>query len=268
MTLLNWIKVNIFGFAVPPYGTKKFGKHPKKTDRKNRTLQLSKYTTEMAPPPTAYNLLDDVSSRVKPNDVPTLFGMLGNDKYGNCVMVGGAHFLTLWNALIGILKTFTTCFVVKWYKKLTGGGDNGLNMLDVLKQWVNDEILGESIIAFAEIDPRDHVNVMRAISVFKGAYLGFNVQQDCMADFDAIPKIMWTPGILTNDGHCVDGVAYNSSKVTVLTWADKQDGSWDWWDECVDECYVIIPKEAEDPNFAPGFDLESLKTDLAFVQKQ
>ena len=247
--------------------TLKFGKQHKKIDRYGRTLKFAKYTKQMAPPPIEYNLLDDVANKIKITDVPKLFPMLGNNKYGNCVMVGGAHFLTLWNALIGILKFFSTCFVVRWYKRLTGGSDTGLNMLDVLKQWVNDEILGESIIAFAEIDPKDHINVMHAISKFKGAFLGFNLQQDCMADFEAVPKIPWTPGPLLDEGHCVDGVAYNPTRVTVLTWADKQDGFWNWWDACVDECYAIIPKEAEDPNFAPGFDLETLKADLLAVQK-
>jgi hypothetical protein len=244
-----------------------FGKLPKKEDPKGRTLKLAKYTKKMAPPHESYSLLDNVVATIHIDNVPKLFGMLGNDRYGDCLMAGGAHLLTLWKALIGKLKIFKTCFVVRWYKKLTGGGDDGLNMLDVLKKWVNDSILGEKIIAFAEIDPKDHTNVMYAISVFKGAYLGFNVQKDCMDDFNAIPKKTWTPGELLNEGHCVDAVAYDPEKLTVLTWGDKIDGFWTWWDCCVDECYVIIPKEAEDPNFAPGFDLATLKADLIEVRK-
>jgi len=53
--------------------------------------------------------------------------------------------------------------------------------------------------------------------------------------------------------------------VTVLTWGNTQLATWAWWDECVDEAYAILPPEAVDPNFAPGFNITQLKADLAAV---
>ena len=53
--------------------------------------------------------------------------------------------------------------------------------------------------------------------------------------------------------------------VTVLTWGSTQKGTWAWWDECVDEAYAILPPEASNPAFAPGFDVAELQTDLANV---
>jgi hypothetical protein len=50
--------------------------------------------------------------------------------------------------------------------------------------------------------------------------------------------------------------------VTVLTWGNTQQATWDWWDECVDEAYAILPPEAEKSGFAPGFNFAQLKTDL------
>ena len=41
-----------------------------------------------------------------------------------------------------------------------------------------------------------------------------------------------------------------------------QQGSWAWWDECVDEAHAILPPEAQKPGFAKGFDFAQLQTDL------
>jgi hypothetical protein len=50
--------------------------------------------------------------------------------------------------------------------------------------------------------------------------------------------------------------------VNVLTWGNTQPGTWGWWDECVDEAYAILPPEASNPGFAPGFNITQLKQDL------
>jgi len=57
-------------------------------------------------------------------------------------------------------------------------------------------------------------------------------------------------------------VGYDANNVTVLTWGNTQQGSWAWWDECVDEAYAIVPPEAKDPMFAPGFNTQQLIADL------
>jgi hypothetical protein len=67
---------------------------------------------------------------------------------------------------------------------------------------------------------------------------------------------------LTNDGHCVFAVAYDATGVTVLTWGNTQQATWAWWDECVDEAYAILPPQAKEKNFAPGYDLAQLQEDL------
>jgi hypothetical protein len=75
----------------------------------------------------------------------------------------------------------------------------------------------------------------------------------------------WTAGPLTNDGHAVYAVAYDAAGLTVLTWGNTQQATWGWWDECVDEAYAIVPPEAKNPDFAPGFDLAQLQQDLSEV---
>lgn len=243
--------------------TRKFGKLPKTED--GRTLQMARYSIELAPPPLSFDNLSRVYANLKTTNTSKLFPIDGNDKYGDCVMAGAAHFVTHWNGLIGKEIIPSSCSVIKQYKKLTGGIDSGLNMLETLKIWRNESFFSDQIIAFVEIDPRNHIHVQQSIQLFGGVYLGFRVQENAISDFD-IHKI-WTPGILTNGGHCIDALNYDQDKITNLTWGDRQDGTWAWWDETVDECYAIIPPQAKDPTFAPGFDYDLLMSDLAHVSK-
>jgi len=45
----------------------------------------------------------------------------------------------------------------------------------------------------------------------------------------------------------------------------SQQGTWGWWDECVDEVYALLPPEAQKHGFAPGFDIAQLEADLNLV---
>ena len=93
--------------------------------------------------------------------------------------------------------------------------------------------------------------------------MGINNPVDCVAQFAA--RTPWTAGPLTTDGHAVFAVGYTSSVLTVLTWGNVQRATWQWWDECVDEAYAIVPPEAANASFAPGFSSAQLIADLAVV---
>jgi hypothetical protein len=184
-------------------------------------------------------------------DPTRLFPMDGNDRLGDCTIAALAHAVTVFRALADReIRVMTKECVVKLYMKLTGGVDTGLNELDVMNYWRKHAVDADRIFGFAKIDPKNHAHVQQAIRLFGGVYLGFQCQKNCIEDFDA--KKPWTPGPLTHDGHAVFAVGYDASLVTVLTWGNTQQGSWAWWDECVDEAYAILPPEAVKPDFAPG----------------
>src|SRR5205085_12683333 len=179
---------------------------------------------------------------------------------GCCTISAAAHAESLWDAYCGRRRIPTTKAVLADYFALTGGADSGLVMLDVCNHWRQVGVTGERILAFAGVDHRRHDLVRQAIYLFGGLYLGFQVQEGAINDFEA--RRMWTPGALLNEGHAVWAYAYTSDWIAVLTWGSTQRGSWDWFDECVDEVFAIVPGEAAIPNFAPGLDLAALKTDL------
>lgn len=240
----------------------RFGKHPPKVDY--RTLRFTTYVMAgLAAPPPSFNVLTTVYANLKTSDPTTLFPMDGNDTLGDCTIAAVAHAITVYRGKVDSKTILAKQAVVKLYYHLTGGLDTGLNELDVLNFWQSNKVSGDEILAFVKIDPKNHTHVQQAIQLFGGVYLGFQVQQNAIQEFDA--RQPWTPGPLTNDGHAVYAVAYDPNGVTVLTWGNTQQGTWAWWDECVDEAYAILPLDAKDPKFAPGFNLVQLQTDLKAV---
>jgi hypothetical protein len=240
----------------------RFGKHPPQVDY--RTLRLRTYLTPaIAPPPASYNALDRVYQNLNTTDPTQLYPMDGNDTLGDCTIAALAHAETTYRGLVGARGIMSKPAVVKLYMHLTGGVDSGLNELAVLNYWRQHRVSGDEIIGYASIDPKNHTHVEQAINLFGGVYLGFQVQENCLQQFDAHQP--WTPAPLTNDGHAVFAVAYNQTGVTVLTWGNTQQGTWAWWDECVDEAYAILPPQALRPGFAPGFNSAQLQADLTAV---
>ena len=240
----------------------RFGKHPPKIDY--RTLRFENYLTDkLGPPPASYDDLTQVSKNLKIKDPTKLFPMDGNDTVGDCTVAGVAHAITVWRGKISEKDIPSRQDVLKLYYHLTGGPDTGLNELDVLKYWQSIGAFGDNIQAFVKINEKNHTHIEQAIRLFGGVYLGFQVQQNCIQEFDA--RQPWTPGPVTNEGHCVVAVGYDPSYVTVLTWGNTQKGTWAWWDECVDEAYAILPPEAKQSGFDPRFNYAQLKADLAAV---
>jgi hypothetical protein len=240
----------------------RFGKHAPKQDY--RTLLLKDYLTpKLAAPPASYDVLATVYSKLKISDPAVLFPMDGNDTLGDCTIAALAHSITVYNGLVGKKKIAARQDVIKLYYLLTGGKDSGMNELDVLNYWQSHAALGDEILAYAKIDVKNHTHVQQAIELFGGVYLGFQVQENCVQEFNAHKP--WTPGKLTNDGHAVYAVGYDKTGVTVLTWGNTQKGTWAWWDECVDEAYAILPPEAKKADFDAGFNFAQLKADLAAV---
>jgi hypothetical protein len=241
----------------------RFGKHPPKQDY--RTLRLKKYLmSSLAAPPASFDVLARVYADLKTSDPTKLFPMDGNDTLGDCTIAALAHAVTTYRGLVSkTKKIMAKQDVIKLYMHLTGGIDSGLNLLDVLNYWRKNSVSGDKILAFASVDAKNHTHVQQAIKLFGGVYLGFQVQQNCLEEFDA--RQPWTPGQLTQDGHAVHAVAYDRTGVTVLTWGNTQKATWGWWDECVDEAYAILPPEAKKSDFAPGFNFAQLKADLTAV---
>ena len=176
-----------------------------------RTLRFKNYLkSDLANPPATVQHAAAGLPGTRHHDPTKLFPMDGNDTLGDCTIAAAAHAITTWRGMMKKDSIPATKAVEKLYFHLTGGPDSGLNELDVLNSWRQNGALGEKMLAFATIDPKNHTHVQQAIQLFGGVYLGFQVQQNCVQEFDAHQP--WTPGPLTNDGHAVFAVGYDPKR--------------------------------------------------------
>ena len=241
----------------------KFGKHAPHFSY--ATPRLSSYLTPVLPtPPPSFSVLPQVYTGAKMSDPTELFPMDGNDTIGDCTIAALAHAQTVYRGITGSRCIWGRNDVEVLYFHLTGGQDAGLVELDVLHYWHTFPVNNDRILGYVSIDPRNHLHVQQAINLFGGVYIGFQVQQDCISDFEAGRP--WTPGPLLQEGHAVYVVGYDANQVEVLTWGNTQYGTWAWFDECVDECYAIVPPEAHSLKFTPGFNEQQLLADLLLLK--
>lgn len=233
------------------------GKLARKSDF--RTLRMSSYLKSVPTAPEAVDNIGWAVSQTK-SDVATLFPMDGNDELGDCTICGVAHLDTLWAASLGKISVAPASLVKSTYFDLSGGQDSGLAELDVLNWWRKNRFNGSNILAYVAVKTSDHNAVKLAIDLFKAVYIGIQCTQELDQQFEA--GVPWTPGKLTPDGHCVVVPTYTAAGGTCLTWGGKQDFTWDFWDQCADECYVLVPYEATKPGFNSLWNWSQLNADI------
>ena len=245
----------------------KFGRLAKRDDPKGRNLMMSHYVRDVPDPPLEINNLNRVYSKLGISDPKTLFPMLGNDQYGDCTFAGWGHFKTLANGLVGVKSIPDEKDTVNAYLKFTHGQDTGCNELDVMKKGKKCGILGEKVPFYIDVDPSNLKQIRQTIWLFGAVYMGFKVPQNCQQQFE--DRVPWTPGPLTNDGHCVIAPSYTQDMFTNLTWGDTQEGTVPWWNTCVDEAWLIIFPETQNPIYLKdmGFDWDQLLANAKAIGK-
>jgi hypothetical protein len=236
----------------------KLGKLPPKHDV--RTLHFGRYNRALPPVPESC----DYSAKIP------AWPMLGNDQYGDCTFAGAAHLSQCWADNAGNPFLPADRDVVAEYLDFTGGQDTGCVELDVLKKWRADGIVGHKIGAFAALAQAEHEQVMQAVYLFGGAYLGvampLSAENQRVWDVPPLGPIgRGSPG--SWGGHCVSAVAYNGTGPIVVTWGQLVQMTWAFYDAYVDEAYAILSQDfLSDTFIAPnGFDIQALAADLALV---
>lgn len=139
--------------------------------------------------------------------------MDGNDTIGDCTIAALAHAITVYRGLLKTEKIIPQAAVEKLYCHLTGGPDTGLNY------WRANAVAADEILAYVKIDAKNHTHIEQGMQIFGGGYLGFQVQEDGIQEFDN--RQPWTPGPLLNEGHAVYALGYDGNGVTVLTWGTR-----------------------------------------------
>lgn len=235
-----------------------------------RTLKLATYTTADLPeaPPTS----DYMTKILK-------WPILGNDRYGDCVLVATAHLTQGWTTyasepvLIPEKDVLAAYSAITGFDPRTGRNDNGTNSLDALSFWRKRGIGGRKIAAYVQLDHRNPAEVKTALHLFSGVYIA--AQLPLAADTQFRQRKPWTPTAGANGkvgswgGHALRLGSYDADGITVSTWGRAQKASWAWWAKYGAESFAVL--STDQLNSAGlsllGFDLAGLRNDLANITK-
>lgn len=248
----------------------KLGKHKKKEDKRN--LKAAKYIDYSKLPPlptlTAYGH----------GNLIVAWLMYLNDMLGDCVIAGAYHFLMLINIMAGRAFSATdrnaeeTYELAAGYNPADSNTDQGTNMLDFLKYWKNTGIKDASgnihkIRAFVEIEPGNLQELLYAIYLFGGAYIGVQLPSSAESQFEN--NEMWSivPSDTTVGGHCLYLVSKQASPIIdAISWAKDQQATVEWILKYMDEGYIIFDDEMFNNLVTmDGFKYDDLLADLNLV---
>jgi hypothetical protein len=218
----------------------------------------------LAPPPPSVDWTKGITS----------WGMMLNDTLGCCTIAGAAHAVQVWSAEVGGEVTVPDSTVLQYYEQWDGyvngdsSTDNGGIELDVLNDWKKSGFAGHKLIAYADPHVYNHTEIMQAIYLFGGVYIGMNVPNYIMS---AIPTLWEVPtagqDANIDGGHCVFVCGYDSVGVTFISWGSIYKMTWAYWDMFVDEAHCILSQDWINPKGVDvqGFALAQLQTDLSQI---
>ena len=242
----------------------RLGRKAIKTD--TRTLVLGDYLRpSLPPPPAAVDWTKGISS----------WGMMLNDKLGDCTIAGAAHAVQVWTANTGHEVTVPDRTVKRYYEKWDGyvsgdsNTDNGGVELDVLNDWQKHGFAGNRLMAFADPRPDNLVQIRQSIALFGGVYIGMALPITAQTQdvWDVVPKggANAKPG--SWGGHCVFVPKYDKHGFTCITWGQLKTMTLAFWKKYCDEAHTLLGKGWLAANGAPnGFNQAQLLADLKAIR--
>ena len=240
----------------------KFGKLAPVIDK--RTLKLENYLiSDRLPAPP--------SSRAWDKGI-TSWGEMLNSELGCCVIAAQGHAVQIVTANASTEVTVPDSAILAGYEAVGGyvpgnpQSDQGCDMLTACKWWQGTGIGGHQIAAYATC-PLNAAMIQTAIDLFGLAYIGFEVPQSAVDQFNAGQTWTVVPGSPIVGGHCVDLVDYDATGPTCITWGKLQKMTWQFLLTNMDEAYAVVSKEWIEANgqTPSGLNLTQLLADVAAI---
>jgi hypothetical protein len=232
--------------------------------RDTRTLRLARYLEGSLPaPPAAYDWTRGV----------TQWGMMLNDRLGDCTIAGAAHAVQVWTAALGKMVTIADAEILAAYERFDGYDphrpetDRGGIELDVLTKWRKQGFAGHPLLGFADPVSSDLDMIRRAIYWFGGVYIGVALPLTAQRQdtWDLVSRNgRGAPG--SWGGHCVFVPKYDRNGFTCITWGGLKRMTNAFWVNYVDESHALLGADWIGAHGTPlGFDLAQMQQDLAAI---
>jgi hypothetical protein len=242
------------GFAVPDLALGRLPLDPTKPK-----LQLRRLATQRPEAPAQCDWLSAGPG----------WRMLANDNVGCCTMAAAAHTAIEVDKhgqdrdlAIGDQQVLAAYAAISGWDG-TPATDVGATLQDALDFWRATGVAGNTIAAFAWIDPRDLELVRACIATFGAVYTGMWVTAAAMAEFDRGQEWSYTGRSRLLGGHCVHLGAYDENGFTCVTWGRAQKMTTDFYLKYFDE--VVVPVDLDwlraNGTSPTGFDIARLNAD-------
>jgi hypothetical protein len=208
--------------------------------------------------------------------LPSNWGMMGNDRIGDCTIAGAGHLIMSWSGNESkketiipdniILKVYSA---ISGYNPVTGENDNGCALLDVLNYWRKKGIGGDLITAFMKLVTGDINQVKQSVYLFGGVYIGLalpdglNFENSLWSIPKSGPVGQWTPD--PNQGHCVCILGYDDLYLYFISWGKVYRMTYAFYQTYNDESYAILSTDWCNTQSPEGFNLPTLQKDLAMI---
>lgn len=182
------------------------------------------------------------------------WGMLGNNRYGDCAFAGAAHETMLLNAENGVKVTFTDTGVLSDYASTgfdpaTGANDNGTDIGNLMEYRRKTGVIDAAgnrhkIGAYVALEPKNWDQLLQALYVFNFVAVGFEVPSYAMDQFSAGREWTYRGQGTIEGGHYVPCVGRPGlSRVKFVTWGALQDMSRAFYEAFSDEAYGVVSVE-------------------------
>lgn len=149
------------------------------------------------------------------------------------------------------------------YDPVTGSGDTGLNVRDVLAYRQKTGLKDDSgnihkIGVYVALEPGDQQQLWEALWLFETVGIGIEFPESAMDQFNAGQTWSVVPGAQIDGGHYIPIVGHPTTSVwTVVTWGKRQTATPQFLSKYTDEAWAYI--SAERYNAVTGKTLEGYK---------
>ncbi len=209
-------------------------------------------------------------------DLVQLWGMLGNDSLGDCVIAGHCHDVMLDNAEAGRVVTFTDKNAIDAYGAACGynpddpSSDQGCQIRDALKffrtQGITDSAgIVHKIDAFVTLDQTDIREIYESVFLFGKAKIGLQLPRSAVDQFNAGQPWTVVDGSPIEGGHDVEIVnVLANGDLEVVTWGQTQTMTLGFFNKFADEAWAILSKEMLTSKgiSLEGFNFDQLMSDI------
>lgn len=198
--------------------------------------------------------------------------MLGNDTIGDCTVAGAMHCVMLWNKLKGANVRFSTLDAQDDYFAITGGSDDGADMVQVAKYWQatgfrDRQDSRHSIAAYLSGDPGNFDHIYSGCYLFGCVGFGIEITSSAIPQFDNGEP--WAPAL----DDSIEGYHFvplidrmPDGNALVVTWGAAQEVTPKWLSLHLKEVvYYISEEEMTNGETPEGFNMAALEDDLALL---